>query len=242
MDCILLQNHQTKNSETLQPTIMTRHCITILLTFLTLTSIFGQTNKSSCDCPKTEFAGTKADTTFHLSNGKTIVLCGYRNPDSKPRTFSEFILAVCGQDTIIDFWGALLTCRLTVNKDTLLVDQLQNLPTRKQFEFQETIWTTEKIYFSEQNLIRKLVVNRQIRKYSPDEIQSVLKSYETAMPGLDDSKMEIANKLFIATISGDKKARKYFKEFKSKFGTLDGAFAEDYSHLTAMLELWDRKE
>jgi hypothetical protein len=69
-----------------------------------------------------------------------------------------------------------------------------------------------------------------------------LKTYETAKPGLDDSKMEIANKLFIATISGDKKARQYFKEFKSKFGTLDGAFSEEYSDLTAMLELWDRKE
>ncbi|WP_181182435.1 hypothetical protein [Sphingobacterium lumbrici] len=209
---------------------------------MTLTSVYGQANKASCDCPKTQYAGTKADTTFYLSNGKTVVLCGYKNPDSEPTTFSEFILAVCGQDTIIDFWGAVLTCRLKVNKDTLLVDQLQNLPAGKNFKFQETVWTTEKIHFSGQKLVRKLVVNRQIRKYSQDEIQSVLKTYETAKTGLDDNKMEIANKLFIATISGDKKARQYFREFKSKFGTLDGAFAEEYSDLTAMLELWDKKE
>jgi hypothetical protein len=206
-----------------------------------LTSAFGQENKVACDCPKTQYAGTKSDTTFHLSNGKTIVLCGYKNPDSKPTTFSEFILAVCGEDTIIDFWGAVLTCRLKVNKDTLLVDQLQKLPTGKNFKFQETIWTTEKIYFSGQKLVRKLEVNRQIKKYCQDEIQTVLKTYETAKPVPDDSKMEIANKLFIATISGDKKARQYFKEFKSKFGTLDGAFTEEYGDLTAMLELWDRK-
>ncbi len=212
------------------------------MTILTLTSVYGQANKASCDCPKTQYAGTKADTTFYLSNGKTVVLCGYKNPDSEPTTFSEFILAVCGQDTIIDFWGAVLTCRLKVNKDTLLVDQLQNLPAGKNFKFQETVWTTEKIHFSGQKLVRKLVVNRQIRKYSQDEIQSVLKTYETAKTGLDDNKMEIANKLFIATISGDKKARQYFREFKSKFGTLDGAFAEEYSDLTAMLELWDKKE
>lgn len=220
---------------------MTRHSITIILIFLTLTSAFGQENKVACDCPKTQYAGTKSDTTFHLSNGKTIVLCGYKNPDSKPTTFSEFILAVCGEDTIIDFWGAVLTCRLKVNKDTLLVDQLQKLPTGKNFKFQETIWTTEKIYFSGQKLVRKLEVNRQIKKYCQDEIQTVLKTYETAKPVPDDSKMEIANKLFIATISGDKKARQYFKEFKSKFGTLDGAFTEEYGDLTAMLELWDRK-
>jgi hypothetical protein len=86
------------------------------------------------------------------------------------------------------------------------------------------------------------VVNRQIRKYNQDEIQTVLKVYETAKSGLDDNKMEIANKLFIATISGDKKARQYFKEFNNKFVTLDGAFKEEYSDLTVMLELWDSKE
>uniref|UniRef100_UPI00404B3963 hypothetical protein n=1 Tax=Gelidibacter sp. TaxID=2018083 RepID=UPI00404B3963 len=220
---------------------MKQHRITILLTVLTLSSVYGQTNKTSCDCPKTQFAGTKADTTFHLSNGKTIVLCGYKNLESKPTTFSEFVLSVCEHDSIIDFWDAAITCQLKVDKDTLLVEQLQNLPTGKNFKFQETIWTTEKIYFSEQKLIRKIEVNRQIRTYNQDEIQSVLQTYETAKTGLDDSKMEMANKLFMATISGDKKARHYFKEFKSKFGTLDGAFAEEYNDLTAMLALWDRK-
>lgn len=220
---------------------MNQQYLTIILTFLTLTPAFGQSKKTSCDCPKTQYAGTKADTSFQLSNGKTIVLCGYRNPNDKPATFSEFILAVCGQDTIIDFWDAVLTCRVKINHDTLLVDQLENLPTGKNFEFQETIWTTEEIYFSGQKLVRKLMVNRQIRNYSQNEIQSVLKAYEMAKTGLDESKMEIANKLFMATISGDKKAREYFKEFKNKFGTLDGAFAEEYTALTSMLELWDRK-
>lgn len=221
---------------------MTLFCKTFILTFLALTPVYCQANEASCDCPRTEFAGTKADTTYQLSNGRTIVLCGYKNPGSKPVNFSEFVLSVCGQDTIIDFWGGVLTCRLKVNKDTLLVDQLQNLPTDKNFKFQETVWTTEKLYFSGQKLVRKLVVNRQIRKYTEAEIQSVLKTYETSKPGLDISKMEIANTLFISIISGDKKARQYFQEFESKFGTLDGAFAEEYSDLAAMLELWDRKD
>lgn len=207
-----------------------------------MTSACRQAKKVSCDCPKTQYAGTKPDTTFHLSDGKAIVLCGYKNPDSKPATFSEFVLSVCGQDTIIDFWGAVLTCRLKVSKDTLLVDQLQNLPTGKNFKYQETVWATEKIHFSGQKLVRKLMVNRQIRKYNQDEIQTVLKNYETAKPELDDSTMEIANKLFIATISGDKKARQYFKEFNNKFATLDGAFKEEYNDLTAMLEQWDTQE
>ena len=128
---------------------MKRIKLIFVFTVLIFTTVFGQEKKVICDCPKTPFAGTKADTTFHLSNGRTIVLCGYKNPESKPNTYSEFVLVACGQDTIIDFWGAVLTCRLKTNNDTLLVDQLENLPTGENLKYQETIWTTEKIYFTQ---------------------------------------------------------------------------------------------
>jgi len=216
--------------------------LSIILTVLTFSSAFGQTQKISCYCPKTQFAGTKTDTSFHFSNGKTIVLCGYKNPDSNPTTFSEFVLAVCGQDTIIDFWSAVHDCRLKIWKDTLLIEELKNLPTGKNFDFQETVWTTEKIYFSGQKTNRKLEVNRRISKYNLEEIKQVLKTFERAKPGIDDSKMEIANKLFLATISNDKTSRLYFKEFKTKFGPLDGDFAEEYNELNSMLKQWDKKE
>lgn len=221
---------------------MKRICLTLTMAFVISLTGYGQTKKVSCDCPKSQYAGTKADTTFHLSNGKTIVLCGYRNPESSPTDFSEFILSVCGQDTIIDFWGAVLTCRLKVSKDTLLVQQIVNLPTGKNFKYQPNVWTTEKIYFRGQKVLRKKFVNRQIPKYNQDEISLVLMTFEKAKTGLDDTKMVLANKLFIATISGNSTAREYFKEFETKFGILDGAYSEEYRDLTKMLELWDKKE
>ena len=58
----------------------------------------------------------------------------------------------------------------------------------------------KKIYFTGQKVVRKLVVSRQIRKYTQAEIQTVLKAYEIEKAGLDDNKMIIANRLFIATI------------------------------------------
>ena len=222
-------------------TTMARISLIFVLTILNFISVFGQIQQAMCDCPKTIWAGTKPDTIFFLANGKTIVLCGYKNPNIKPTTFSEFILAVCGQDSIIDFWSAVMDCRLKVNKDTLLVEQLKYLPIGKDFKYQETVWTTEKIYFSGQKNVRKLVVNRQINKYNNDQIKSVIKSYETARSGIDESKMEIACLLFIATISGDKISRQYFYEFNRKF-ILDGSFAEEYSNLSKMLNQWDKKE
>lgn len=222
--------------------MLIRCCSTILFIFIIMTTVFGETKKSLCDCPKTQFTGTKADTTFNFSNGKSIALCGFKIPNRTPSAFSEFILAVCGQDTIIDYWSSELNCQLHDIKDTLFVNQLQVLPVGRNFKPQEIVWTTEKIYFSGNKLFRDLLINREIGKYTSDEIQSILNAYETATTGLDDNKMEIATKLFIATISGNNKARQYLKEFKNKFGELDGAFEEEYSNLIAMLELWDKKE
>lgn len=218
---------------------MIRKIMIFILTALTCTHVFGQ-KVVDCDCTKTAFAGTKVDTTFYLANGTTIVLCGSRNTVSKPATYSEFVLRACALDSIIGFWSADLTCSLRVNSDTLLIDQLVDLPTGESFSNRVNTWSTEKIYLKGERLMRKLLVNRKIRKYTEAEIQTVLKSYELAKPGLDDNKMGIANKLFIATISGNKIARQCFNDFKTKFGTLDGAFNEEYNNLTVMLASWDK--
>lgn len=215
----------------------------IITTFLILsvTTTFGQ-NKSTCDCPQTRYAGTKADTTFHLSNGKTIVLCGYKNTDDHPVTYSEFVLSVCGQDTIIGFWEALLTCRLQVCKDTLLVKRLEIFPTGNHLKFQTSVWSTDKIYFEGQKPIKKLVVNRQISKYDKKEINKVLETYRTTKSEIGGEKINIAYELFIATISGNKTARKYFNHFTDKFDKIGVAPREEYDRLKRMLKQWDNEE
>jgi hypothetical protein len=221
---------------------MRRHFIIITLTIFISIITNGQTKNKNCNCPKNDYAGMTADTTFKLSNGKEIVLCGYKNPDSKPISYSEFVLAVCGQAKIIDFWDATVTCYLKIEKDTLFVENLVDLPIGKNRTYKETVWATDKIYFKGQTAIRIYAVNKKIQKYTRLEIMKTLKEYETSNGGLSDNKMELANRLFAATISGDKKARKYFKAFRTKFGVLDGAFSEEYSDLTAMLVQWDRQE
>ncbi|MCX6270418.1 MAG: hypothetical protein NTU44_04205 [Bacteroidetes bacterium] len=211
--------------------------IVILLIILNLAPCFGQTNQN-CDCPKTIYTGTKADTIFYLSNGKSIVLCGYKNPESSPTNYSEFVLAVCGIDTI---WKALSTCEVRIIKDTLLVVQLKNLPLGKNFQYQETPWKIEKIYFNKDDLQRKISINKQITFYNQRQIESVIVDFESLKPESDDNRMNLAYKLFIASISGDKKARSYFFDFPTKFGVLDGAYKEEYMDLTTMLQQWDRK-
>lgn len=210
------------------------YIITLLSFFCT---VFGQ-SKKDCNCPINQFIEENKSTTtvFNLSSGKKIVLCGFKNPNNM---FSEFVLSVCGEDRIIDFWDATLTCKVKTNKDTLLVQEIQNFPIGKGFEYQPTVWTTEKIYFSKQKIIRKLEVNRRIGKYNQKQINKILKVYEKVKPEINERTMGIANNLFIAAISGNKKAKKYLFGFEKKFGNLDGGFAEEYKELIAMLKLWE---
>jgi hypothetical protein len=216
--------------------------IIITLTILSSTITYGQTKDKQCNCPKNDYTGSMPDTTFKLSNGKKIVLCGYKNPDSKQTNYSEFVLAVCGQTKIINFWDATETCYLKTKKDTLFVENLVNLPTGKNRIYKETVWATDKIFFKGPTAIKIYTVNKQISKYTRQDIAKTLKEYETSSGELGDKKMELANRLFVATISGDKKARKYFREFRTRFGKLDGAFSEEYRDLTAMLGQWDKQE
>lgn len=201
----------------------------------------GQARPATCNCPKTVYADTQAQATFHLANGKTIILCGDKNTRTKPVSFAEFVLFVCGQKKIIGFWESRRTCQLVVSKDTLLVNHIANLPVGKGFAYESTTWVVEKIYFSGIRVMRKVDLNRSYPRYSAAKIATVLKAFERAHSGLDDAKLTLADELFVATLSGSNQARGYLKKFETKFGVLDGYFGEDYYELMSMLQLWDKK-
>jgi len=208
-----------------------------ILTFGLTINSWGQTPEKKCDCPSNKYAGSDPETTFHLTNGKEITLCGYADTKDNEKLYSEFVLAECGQDKVIDFWDALTVCRIKTNKDTLIIEELKNLPTGDNFAFKATVWRIEKLYFKLDQIQRQSGVNRRIKKYSQKEIKSVLKEVEAMNGKLNYDNMDLAYKLFVAAISGDSTARKYLTD-KTRFGTLDGAFAEDYEELIAMLKSW----
>ncbi len=211
----------------------------MLITVLIFSAASGQIVRGySCLCPESTLADSKVDTVFKLCNNREIALCGSRSNDSTPPIFSEFVLSECGSDSIIDFWGATENCRLDIDNDTLQVHTLVNLPTGKNFNFQMTVWTTEMIFYYKDRLLRQLLVNRQIHKYNNDEINILLRNYETTEKKISDTTMELTCKLLIAALSGSKTAEKYFRESKTIYGALDGGYSEEYSDMVAMLDLW----
>lgn len=198
-------------------------------------------NQSDCHCPETAMTDNKTDTVFQLSNGKRIVLCGFKNTRFEPVTYSEFVLAVCSQDSIIDFWGAVENCRFEVEKDSLKVKKLAWLPAGKEFSFGPEPWTVEYLYFKGNSLKRELRISPNLPSYNQAEINRVLMAYEAidASPEKVEDNIAIAGQLLVATFSGSKKAREYFEEFPEQIEGLEGHLAEIYTHYQEMLTRWD---
>lgn len=82
---------------------MKKYQLSLLFIFLNLISGYSQKKNMLCNCPENQYTATKSNVAFNFSNGKTIVLYGYENPESHPKNYSEFVLSVCGENNVIDF-------------------------------------------------------------------------------------------------------------------------------------------
>ncbi len=229
-----------------------------LFTYLfILTSIFyvsGQSDPNDCYCPKRISDGTmtesKPDTTFTFSNGRKIILCGSaKNIINGEIGFSDFVLLKCkdevllaedliASDTILEKSDATSNYKINFDKDTLRIIQLKYLPTGINRVYTLTNWRIESVYFEDATEVYTNELNFSIRKYTNQEISETLHEYEIAKAGNPHNLEEIANHLFISTISGDGTAKIYFEEFEAQFGQLDGGVAEEYKDLKAMLSTW----
>jgi hypothetical protein len=204
---------------------------------------YGQWNyKQDCRCVADAVAGTSEknwpDTVFTFSPSSRIVLCGFKDTSYGELLYTEFIMAVCGCDYSIAYWNASQFCRLKFKKDTLFVENIKRLPVGPDRSYQNVSWSRELITFRFERVQRKLEVNKNIRRYSKEEIQQTLDEYKKAEPG---KRQELMDKLFIAAISGSKSAAKYLRELKEKDGPLRKELVNIYDDLSDMLALWQRQ-
>jgi hypothetical protein len=172
----------------------------------------------------------KPNKIFTFSKGKQIILCGYEEPAKNETLYSEFILQECGKSDVIDFWGAVFSGTVNFKDDVIYIREIKNLPTGPDRSFISTHWSTQTLRYDTKKLVRNYKVNHSIRKYTKTEIEKTLKEFEGGKNNYAGDVEEVMYRLFVAAISGDAKAKKYFYEF-SKFTLLDGAVSEDYKDL-----------
>lgn len=198
-------------------------------------------HSQNCNCLKDTMDGWKEsneppNATFSFKNGSKIILCGYEDNIDNVVYYGEFILLECGKAEPIDFWDGALTCRAFMENDILKVEELCNLPVGKDRDFVFTPWLVEELSYKKGELNR-VYFTKSIRKYSKEEIKQTLDEYTLAVKeGLPDYSEDLVAKLFVAALSGDKKATDYFKAFPDTFLT-DGGLSETYKEFSAMYEL-----
>ena len=174
--------------------------------------------------------------TFNFKNGNNIILCGYEDKIDNVLYYSEFILQECRETEPIDFWDATLMCRVFMENEVLKIEQFCNLPVGKNRDLVFTSWYVEELSYKDGKLNR-LHFTKDIRRYSKEEINQTLTEYTLAVrEGLLENSENLVAKLFIAALSGNKKANEYFMAFPNTFLT-DGGLSETYKEFLAMYEL-----
>jgi hypothetical protein len=198
--------------------------------------------QEKCNCPKNGYTHKLSpDTIIDFSNNRKFSICGYKQFLNNQIFYREFELTVCGEDTFVKYWHALQLCKVEFANDTLFIREVKNLPIDSGDSLYYSIWITDKYYFKNDKLFHFIRLNRDIPKYDSSQIKTVLKEYEGLTKGIDDKKIILLRKLFVATISGSQTARKYFLGYEKKVGKLDGIYAEDYDDLKRMLISWEKK-
>ena len=195
-----------------------------------------QTDSKVCVCAKNEYITTKkTDTIFSFSNQKKIFVCGFKEMKNKQIVYSEFVIGICGEDTLIGFWGALKNCTINKRNDTLWIDEIIWLPVGNKFIDTQTVGKRTRIYFNNNLFFSDSIFNPTIRKYSITEIEEVINEYEKMKSSNGVTAIDIMKKLFVAYISGSDKAKNYFHEIGQ--GTINSELSELYDELNQLLKI-----
>jgi hypothetical protein len=197
--------------------------------------------QSRCKCPAAQDTSTTmSDSVFYFESGRALILCGNKDVDTRGATFSNFAVRVCGQDSVLGFWNENKTCRVSAYRDTLNIETLVNLPVGRDFGYLPVPLVVDKIFFA-WNMPKRLTrINPKIRKYKPSECLSIVRKYERTPKPIADDLEDVMNKLFMAAISGDKRAFNLFMDFTKVNPELDADSQEQYNELLLVLGYFGR--
>lgn len=117
-----------------------------------------------------------------------------------------------------------------------------DLPAGKEMTDQRFVWNTDHIFLSQGEVIQHNILNRKLPKFTHAQIAATLALYRQTPDINDERTIELAERLFMAAIYGNQKARNELIQFNTKFTKLDGAYAEEYDRILTRLRYWDRRK
>lgn len=183
--------------------------------------------------------------TLSFSNGKSISVCGYKNPDSKTDKLliSEFNVFDCLDGSQLVQYGAMDNCILETKKDLLKIYLLKHLPVGEN-------WKWKPIKIAEQKIIAdsdKLKISEIVPSFKPVKINKVVQiSFLDNLKegeGFGGNWEENIGKLEVLSLNGNERAWNILKDYETFTGEkTDGALAEMWKEAIATVKwITDKK-
>ncbi|MFC6997924.1 hypothetical protein [Rufibacter roseus] len=194
-------------------------------------------------CAASSFAGSEPEIFFDFANGKRVLICGGSDSLEGKQIFTDFVISECGRDSVLGFWSAVENYEVDFSHDTLMLKKIEALALGRNFELINFHWLTEFFYYKGNELQKKVRINPEV-SYNQKKIEQTLVVFEktnwhTQIGSSEvdaQEKMQLANRLMLAAVSGSEIAEEYFKDFEKRFQP-DGHFAEWYDEMAEMIEL-----
>lgn len=200
-----------------------------------------------CECSD-GIGSTKTDKPnliFDFLNGKSVSICGFFDKeiqDGEALIMSEFNVFDCKTGESYLEYDATQTCRIKKLQDTLIIEELNYLPSGEN-------WAWELIQIAEQKVSSNndgIIVSKIKPKIKPIIIDEntqteFLNSIKKGKGISGEWELEIG-KLVVVSLSGNEKAWSVLKNYETYTGeTTDGALAETWKDAVAIVE-WLKKE
>lgn len=211
-----------------------RSVLTIVSVSLVAAASYGQSEGCSCR----DYLSDKlrsADTIIQVNDQFRLAVCGYYNKHN--RHFSEFTIYECGRSiSSLYEWGAIKECTMFHTDSSLVVDELAVVPQGGDLVLQSVpCWRMEFVRSEGADgdvtvaVIRSMVV--KLPKPTSTQVYRFEAQYKTTSHPDED----LLGHLFLCAAYDANGWRERFKALRET-GKLDGAVAEYFTELAALLE------
>jgi hypothetical protein len=206
---------------------------------LAFSSLQGQPPCSCAAEPGAPFL--EPDTVFVLDSALAAGYCGQIERDQAEPRYSEFTLRWCVNQWPLISADATQEFRINVVDRTLVAEDLRMLPAGSDLQLGEVVWRTyliEGLLDPETGEVVAMISEvpgdlRPITATEEKAIASRLKALEPSAPWADE---QLLGLLFLSAASDRPGAEKRFRKLRQHY-LLDGAYAEQYNELLAMLDV-----
>jgi hypothetical protein len=203
------------------------------------TSLRAQT---TCSCAVEHGAPfVRPDTVFVLDSTMAVAYCGWIDREAPDRRYSEFTLRWCTNQWHLLAADATRSFRINVMDHALVAEDMRILPQGADLRMGEVVWRTHVIEGLYEPSMGEVVakiseVPGDLRPISAEEENTIRSRLRTVDPKVNFTDEQLLGLLFLSAASDRRGAEKRFRNLRKHY-LLDGAYAEQYNELLAMLDV-----